>query len=474
MTARRTLLSVGAVSALAASGCGLLVGVEDVVPAEGATVTSSSTTSGSGGAGGAGGSTGATGGGGAAPTCSDTEQNGGETDVDCGGPCSQKCAFNQHCAGDGDCIASATCQATVCLPEPVGVWVLAGVLPDPKVINAAFTYVGSQSSALFFGGFQCCDFVFDATWVWDGSAWADAAPPNAPDPRAFHGIAYDDARDRVVLFGGSGAGGPVFDDTWEWDPSLGNWFQQFPSGSPTPRTAFGMAFDTDRDVVVLFGGYVNGSNGSDVWEYDGDTWTQRFPGVSPPARQRTAMAYHAGLHRTVLFGGSAGPLVGDTWTYDGSTWSEVVAPGPPARSEPAFAYDAKRARTVLHGGYGENGGLGDTWEFDGGAWKQVATGPAGWGYSMVYDASRSRMVLEGPQNETWEYYTLATPCASDGDCGSGHCADGLCCDSACSGACERCDAPAAPGTCTPVTDAKDDDSCGGNMHCDGAALCVPD
>jgi hypothetical protein len=52
----------------------------------------------------------------AAPACDDLVQNGGETDVDCGGMMCGPCATGQGCAGDGDCIgglcAGTTCAAT--------------------------------------------------------------------------------------------------------------------------------------------------------------------------------------------------------------------------------------------------------------------------------------------------------------------------------------------------------------------------
>jgi hypothetical protein len=47
------------------------------------------------------------------PTCSDTIQNGSETDVDCGGPTCQRCAIGQTCASRDDC-ASALCLDTTC------------------------------------------------------------------------------------------------------------------------------------------------------------------------------------------------------------------------------------------------------------------------------------------------------------------------------------------------------------------------
>jgi hypothetical protein len=49
----------------------------------------------------------------AAPACADGVTNGGESDVDCGGPCATKCTTGKACVGAGDC-ASAVCTGNVC------------------------------------------------------------------------------------------------------------------------------------------------------------------------------------------------------------------------------------------------------------------------------------------------------------------------------------------------------------------------
>ena len=38
--------------------------------------------------------------------------------------------------------------------------------------------------------------------AWDGTAWTELATSERPAPRAFHGMACDDARGVVVIFGG--------------------------------------------------------------------------------------------------------------------------------------------------------------------------------------------------------------------------------------------------------------------------------
>lgn len=51
---------------------------------------------------------------GPAPSCSDGARNGGETDLDCGGPC-PPCGAGQGCEGPQDC-SSALCEAGSCAP----------------------------------------------------------------------------------------------------------------------------------------------------------------------------------------------------------------------------------------------------------------------------------------------------------------------------------------------------------------------
>jgi hypothetical protein len=50
----------------------------------------------------------------AAPTCTDSIKNGGETDVDCGGPTCGKCAVDKACAGATDC-TTGICTGGKCV-----------------------------------------------------------------------------------------------------------------------------------------------------------------------------------------------------------------------------------------------------------------------------------------------------------------------------------------------------------------------
>ena len=80
------------------------------------------------------------------------------------------------------------------------------------------------------------------------------------------------------------------------------WRQRATSTGPIARYDHGMAYDSARSRVVMFGGYFALA---ETWEWDSVTWTLRSPATSPPGRHAAAFAYDARRGRTVLFGGDA-------------------------------------------------------------------------------------------------------------------------------------------------------------------------
>jgi len=129
-------------------------------------------------------------------------------------------------------------------------------------------------------------------------------------------MAYDSARNVTVLFGGhDGSAGGSLGDTWAYD---GGWTQVFPPTSPSARWLHALAYDSARNVTVLFGGYNYSGLLGDTWEWNGSTgtWTEVFPATSPAARNNYAMAYDSARSVTILFGGQRfGSLCDDTWKY---------------------------------------------------------------------------------------------------------------------------------------------------------------
>ncbi|MEC8253501.1 MAG: kelch repeat-containing protein [Planctomycetota bacterium] len=249
------------------------------------------------------------------------------------------------------------------------------------------------------------------------AATATAAPQFVPGPsaRVGHCMAYDAQRQVVVLFGGDASplvAGGALGDTWEWDGQ--QWAQRSPANAPPPRARGAMAYDAARGVCVYFGGAVgSGHVVNETWEYDGVTWAQVTTAAAPAARRSCNVVYDAVRQRTVLFGGEDGSDLGDTWEYDGVDWVAITAAAPPARAHHSMAFDATRGEVVLFGGGSVTGPalFGDTWGYDGVIWSPRSV-PASPGLrreaAMAWLPTAGDVALFGgwnqvPRGDTWAW-----------------------------------------------------------------------
>jgi hypothetical protein len=174
-------------------------------------------------------------------------------------------------------------------------------------------------------------------------------PASWPGQRSGHGLAYDSDRGKLVVFGGV-AGNVLLGDLWEYDPATGAWTNRtpnpLPAAWPGPRQGFSMDYDQGRKRIVMFGGDDATPNTgtssplAELWELDptGNVWTNRTPASLP------------------------------------------VAGWPAARMDYAMAYDATRARTSFFGGQTTEQEL---WEWNGaaGSWIDRTPNPVpatGW------------------------------------------------------------------------------------------------
>jgi hypothetical protein len=272
------------------------------------------------------------------------------------------------------------------------------------------TYDSDRKRTILFGG-SPGNGLFGDTWEWNGDLWTQVEDIG-PSPRALPAMTYDKLRQRVVVFGGNvstdGAAPAGNGDTWEWDGQA--WAQVADSG-PGARFGTALAYDSVRQLVVLFGGANATASFSDTWEWDGTNWTQ-VADTGPSQRNGHSMCYDDVRGRVVLFGGG---LKGenDTWEYDGTAWTRQADTGPQGRSGHSLAFSG--TRTILFGGIlvdatgKEIATAQDTWEWSGKFWTQRQDmGPAPReGHSMSYDSDRDRVVLFGGLNanvlsDTWE------------------------------------------------------------------------
>lgn len=185
-------------------------------------------------------------------------------------------------------------------------------------------------------------------------------------------MAYDTDSDRVILFGGFLPGGA---ETWAYDYETNVWTNMTPTIQPTAWAMVDMVYDTESDRVVLFGGITVPSFNplpteisGETWTYDfnSNTWTEMRPSFAPSPRYRLGMAYDGESDRVVLFGGYLTPesQSNETWAYDlnSNNWTRMDPPTVPSRRGfHSMAYDTGADRVVLFGAFPLIGG---TWAYD--------------------------------------------------------------------------------------------------------------
>lgn len=225
--------------------------------------------------------------------------------------------------------------------------------------------------------------------------------------RNSHGMAYDTVRQQVVLFGGYN--GSSMGDTWIFDGQ--NWIRRFPTTSPVDRWGHRMVWDAARNEIVLFGGTRNTGRLNDTWTWNGTNWTQKTPTTSPAPREHYCIAYDAARQRVVLFGGANGGQ--ETWLWDGTNWTAAnPANRPQATDRSAMAYHAAREEIVLFGNYGQ------TWLWDGTDWEQRGSfhvpSAKSWPTLIPDGTSNTILMFSGSnQQETWRWdgddWTQLTP-----------------------------------------------------------------
>jgi uncharacterized protein (TIGR03437 family) len=313
-------------------------------------------------------------------------------------------------------------------------WTLASPVTSPPArYGSAMAYDSTHSQTVLFGGNGAGPIqqglipYLNDTWLWNGSNWTAATPQAVPTARAAHAMAYASGLSQLVMFGGVINGNVgLAKDTWVWNGS--NWINQNLSLGPSERYGHTMVYDSAHNQIVMFGGNGPAEPGcsflGDTWIWGGTQWTQATPQTSPPARAGHGMAYDSVRGQVVVFGGVGASGFGDqctsqnlndTWVWDGTNWSEVSPKTSPAvLNSFALAFDAAHGQTVLFGGVGAGGVFdmnNNTWIWDGSNWTQVSpqTSPSARDeYAMAYDSTRGQIVLFGGQLNT-----SGLPIASD-------------------------------------------------------------
>jgi hypothetical protein len=294
-------------------------------------------------------------------------------------------------------------------PHPIG-----GSETPPARAHHALVYDAAAEAVLLSAGSTPLEGgrsfrMFDDLWQLDGAGWQPLG--TVGDARSGIRLAFDSRRERVVSYGGWIDGRSLGDvrvlEGLEWERLC---------AAPEVATEGGFVYEPARERFVAFGGSAErGKVHATTWAWDGSAWNE-LPGPGPAGRQALVMVHDARRARTVVFGGmGATPETkfGDTWEHDGTRWTQSAADGPSPRASSGCTYDSKRGLVLVFGGSAADGAsLGDLWAWDGTTWTQLADSgpPARAMGALAYDSKRDRCVLFGGRldwpndaGDTWEW-----------------------------------------------------------------------
>jgi len=249
-------------------------------------------------------------------------------------------------------------------------WTLKGNAGDERS-SMALAYDTKRNKLYSFGGYTGDRGSRSEFRVFENNEWKNL-PEIAGITAAEAGFVYDSNRDKLIVFGGSSAPGKVNNETWEWD---GAYWKRFEGMCPEGRQAFVMIYDEARKRTVLFGGM--GENPqtiyNDTWEFDGKSWQKISTTTSPAASASAGYAYDSDKKLLIIFGGmTKNGFTNDTWSYDGKEWKQLSSDGPQPRAMGYLVYDKQRKRLVMFGGrLGWPNDINDTWEWDGAKWIEI-------------------------------------------------------------------------------------------------------
>lgn len=195
---------------------------------------------------------------------------------------------------------------------------LATTGPSTRV-HKSMTYDRARQRVVLYGGFNDQQGEIRDVWEWDGASWTQKA---SNDNVIAVAAGYDEKAALLYLFSVAPNTQTVLTDSWN-----GNAIVRLSVAGPAcvPPHPQLVALGPTRGGLLFYSGTCGSSapyNTPETWRWDGTSWS-KLAGTQPPFRTNAAMAYDRDRDRVVLFGGETlqgSADLGDTWEFDGSTW----------------------------------------------------------------------------------------------------------------------------------------------------------
>jgi hypothetical protein len=196
-------------------------------------------------------------------------------------------------------------------------WTKVADTGPPARVHQSMAFDRARRVTVLYGGFDIStQKELRDIWEWNGNAWA-AAPAGVSSGVAA-GVAYDERTSALHLLTRDGAG--YFMDTWNGSALVRR-------AAPVPSCVSSPVSLSQSRGGLLSAAYCAAASAMQTWRLEGERWVQ-MPGAQPDGpRINAAMAYDRDRDRVVLFGGEglAGGSFSDTWEWDGANWIKAGA-----------------------------------------------------------------------------------------------------------------------------------------------------
>jgi hypothetical protein len=177
-------------------------------------------------------------------------------------------------------------------------------------------YDKSRDSVVLFGGWDGKKVIGD-TWEFTKNEWLKF-DTNEPNPRAAHALVYNERLEKVILWGGKHFN-DFYNDMWTWNGL--NWEKiSTPDPKPEPRAFHGVTYNNKSGDIILFSGNCGRNDNEkyyDNWNWDGQKWNK--VAVKGPGNGSIYSLIYDKHNQFALFHGS-GKFDGNQWTINNETW----------------------------------------------------------------------------------------------------------------------------------------------------------
>jgi hypothetical protein len=166
--------------------------------------------------------------------------------------------------------------------------------------------------------------------------WRNLRPLPEPFVAHLRCASWDSEHQVVVVFGGEGS----FEGTLVYDPYDNSWTRKTPKTQPRFRSGGNMAYDSRRKRHILFGAQYTDDPHTWAYHLADNTWIDLKPKVQPPTNSNEAVLAYDERNDVIVASVKSmaredGPGSYETWVYDGdaNTWKNMR----PQLSPPGFA-----------------------------------------------------------------------------------------------------------------------------------------